>query len=108
MNLQRTVLYPIVFLLPILSISGCYERNSRLEAHFLTIKLGISADQVVQIMGRPAWDGRCGAKIPTGLPSDCAREMGYAAALAPIDPSYYLVWFGKDGRVVKAAPILSP
>jgi hypothetical protein len=69
---------------------------------------GMSPGQVVEIMGTPSWDDRCGARMPTGLPDQCTREMGYAVSLAPLIPHYYLIWFGNDGRVVKAAPILSP
>jgi hypothetical protein len=68
----------------------------------------MSVDQVIDIMGRPAWDDRCGARMPTGRPDPCAREFGYAVTLPLINPRYYLIWFGSDGHVVRTAPIMSP
>jgi hypothetical protein len=43
----------------------------------------------------------------TGLPKQCAREMGWRASLAPLS-SYYLVWFGDDRLVTESAPLNSP
>lgn len=94
--------------LPTLLMSWCTVHDNRLEAHFNQVSLGMSADQVIGIMGNPFWEGRCGAKMPTGLPKQCARELGYRAALAPLDPTYYLVWFDSTGHVVETAPIHSP
>ena len=97
-----------VILLVLLSVSWCTVRDHRLDAHFGKVSPGMSVDPVLSTMGEPSWDGRCGAKLPTGLPSQCTRELGYAVSLAPAAPSYYLIWFGNDGRVVETAPITSP
>jgi hypothetical protein len=95
-------------MLPVLFIGWCTRRDGLLEAHFNTIKPGMSPDDVTRIMGKPSWVGRCGAKMPTGLPAQCTREFGYAETLAPILPRYYLIWLGRDSLVVETAPITSP
>jgi hypothetical protein len=106
---RRTVIYALVAVaLPALAISWCAARDNRLEANFGRLMPGMSAEDVIRVMGRPSWDGPCGAKMPAGMPNGCAREIGYAVSLAPIVPSYYLIWFAKDGRVVETAPISSP
>jgi hypothetical protein len=90
--------------LPVLSISWCTIHDDRLEAHFKEVSPGMSTDQVIGIMGKPSWVDRCGAKMPAGLPKQCTKEIGYAVMLAPLDPSYYLIWFGPNGRVSETAP----
>ena len=101
----------ILVLLPVflaLSVGWCTMRDNLLEYHFGQILPGMSAQQVVAIMGTPSWDDRCGSKMLTGLPAQCTREFGYAVTLHPITPRYYLIWFGNDDRVVDTAPITSP
>lgn len=108
MRPRAAVSLGLVIVLPLLLVSWCTVRDKRLEARFRTISTAMSPSQVINIMGTPAWEGRCGAKMPTGLPSQCKTEMGYEVTLAPLEPSYYLIWFGNDGRVVETAPITSP
>jgi hypothetical protein len=36
------------------------QRNSHIEAHFDSVHLGWSRDQVLQVMGRPSWIEPCG------------------------------------------------
>jgi hypothetical protein len=106
---QRKVpAFAVTLVLLALGVVSCTIRDNLLQSHFSKISSGMSPDQVVDIMGTPSWDGRCGAKLPTGLPAHCTREFGYAVTLAPLDDSYYLVWFGNDGRVTDTAPIISP
>ena len=107
MKLRRVVPIGVAVLLPVLSVSWCTVHDDLLESHFQKISNGMSPAQVIEIMGTPTWNDRCGTKLPTGLPAECAREMGYAVAL-PMAPRHYLVWFGNDGRVVHTAPITSP
>ena len=93
--------------IPALFAGYCTHRDNALESNFAKVSVGMSPDQVMGIMGKPSWDGRCGAKMPTGLPGDCVREFGYAVTI-PLVPRYYLVWFGREGRVTESAPITSP
>jgi hypothetical protein len=85
----------------------CTARDQLLKARFRTPAMGMSRDQMVRLMGEPSWEDRCGAKIPTGIPAPCAKELGNSETLAPLLPSYYLIWFGNDGQVVHTAPITS-
>ena len=105
---KRILIRSSIILTPILLISWCVGSDHRQEARFTKVFPGMSAAQVVDQMGKPDWDGKCGAKMPTGLPKQCTREMGYRTSLAPLIPSYYLVWFGSDGLVTSSAPINSP
>lgn len=98
----------IVAVIP-LSITWCVARDNRLGTHFLEVSPGMNSDQVKSILGSPSWQGLCGARLPTGLRDPlCSQEFGYANTLAPFDPTYYLVWFGRDGRVIHTAAINSP
>jgi len=109
MRIRALVTLGSVILLPPLLVSLCTVRDNQLQARFRTISSAMSAEQVIEIMGKPAWDAQCGATMRgIGLPNQCKREMGYKVTLAPLDPSYYLIWFGNDGRVVDTAPITSP
>lgn len=98
----------MAILVPALAVSFCTVRDKLLQAHFERVSSGMSVEQVIRIMGLPSWDDRCGAKMRTGLPHPCKREIGYSETLAPLMPRYYLIWFGDDGRVIDTAPITSP
>jgi hypothetical protein len=106
--LKRILVRSSIILTPVLLITWCVGSDQRQEAQFAKVLPGMSPAQVVEQMGKPTWDGKCGAKMPTGLPKQCTREMGYRTPLAPLVPSYYLVWFGRDGLVTSSAPINSP
>jgi len=107
-DLRRAVTRSITLLVPVFAVSWCAARDHILEAHFGKVALGMSRAEVVHLMGEPTWEGRCGAKMPTGLPPQCGKELGYYETVAPMLPRYYLVWLGNDGRVVHTAPITSP
>src|ERR1700674_3524654 len=89
----------LIVLLPAAGIAYCTIRDGRLDANFKSVSLCMSPEQVVDTMGTPSWDGKCGTRPMTTLPLDCARELGYADTLAPLTPGYWLIWFGRDGRV---------
>jgi hypothetical protein len=108
MKLRKVVTLALILSLPPVLIGWWTIRDDLLWSRFNQIAPGMSPDQVVGIMGTPSWDDRCGAKMPTGLPAQCTREFGYSVTLPLLNPRYYLIWFGKDGRVVEADPITSP
>ncbi len=108
MNLRPAVTRTVILLVPVLAVSFCTLRDHLLEAHFGKVATGMSRAEVVRLMGEPTWEGRCGAKMPTGLPPQCGNELGYSETAAPLLPRYYLIWLGNDGRVVDTAPITSP
>jgi hypothetical protein len=108
MSLRPVVTRSAILLVPVLAVSWCAARDHLLEAHFGQVTSGMSRDDVVRLMGKPSWEDRCGAKMPTGLPVPCTKELGYSETLAPLLPRYYLIWFGNTGKVVHTAPITSP
>jgi len=79
-----------------------------MEAHFEKVAVGMTPSQVVRIMGEPSWEGQCGSRLGTGIPASCDREFGYSTTLAPLSPSYLVVFFGRNGVVIETAPINSP
>jgi putative hemolysin len=99
----------LIVLLPAAGIAYCTIRDGRLDANFKSVSLGMSPEQVVDTMGTPSWDGKCGTRPLTGrLPPDCVREFGYADTLAPLTPEYWLIWFGSNERVIHTAKLVSP
>jgi hypothetical protein len=61
---------------PVISVTWCTVRENRLEASFHDVSRGMTPTQVTKIIGTPSWEGVCGAKMPTGLPTSCTREFG--------------------------------
>jgi hypothetical protein len=91
MKLRPIVTRSAILLVPALAVSWCTARDHLLEADFGKVTSGMSRDDVVRLMGKPSWEDRCGAKMPTGLPSPCSKELGYSETLAPLLPRYYLI-----------------
>jgi hypothetical protein len=104
---RTIVIIVLIVALPLAFAKWCTSQDDRLQANFAKISIGMSPDQVTAVMGRPLWDGKCRGVLPYAPSHDCAREFGYRVT-NPIDPSYYLVWFGPNGRVIDFGPIHSP
>ena len=68
----------------------------------------MSAAQVKQILGEPAWQGRCGLRFPYGWSDTCAAELGYASAFAPLLPAYVVVELDPRMRVISVDQIQTP
>ena len=74
---------------------------------FTRLHLGMDRNSVEAILGAPDWEGTCtgyGGYLPR---ADCARELGYSSAFAPLRPVYYMVQLDRSGKVVEAEPIRS-
>ena len=84
MKLRPFITRGAILLVPALAVSWCTAQDYLLEAHFGKVALGMSRDEVVRLMGKPSWEDHCGAKIPTGLPVPCAKELGYSVTFAPL------------------------
>ena len=80
-----------------------YDRQmpGRLER----VHLGMDRKSAEAILGRPDWEGDCGARIASLPREGCARELGYASPFALIVPKHYLVQLDRDGRVIEAEVI---
>jgi hypothetical protein len=77
-----------------------YDRQmpGRLEQ----VPLGMDRKSAEAILGRPAWEGRCGARIASLPREGCALELGYSSPFALIVPKHYLVQLDRAGRVIEA------
>jgi hypothetical protein len=82
--------------------------DRRLAARFEQVNLGMDRTAAEAVLGRPDWEGACGTYVRTLPREDCARELGYASAFAPIFPSYYMIQLDRGGRVIEAEPVPSP
>jgi hypothetical protein len=107
MTTSKLVALGIALLATVLVVS-CAVRTRFLGTHIADIAHGMPPSQVVAILGKPTADTRCGAALEAGSPAQCAREFSYSDPLAPLNPTYYLVQFGSDGRVIDTAVITSP
>jgi len=68
----------------------------------------MSAEQAVAVLGNPAWRGPCGARFGYGQATNCSTELGYRAALAPLNPVYRVVQIDSRNRVISSDFIGSP
>ncbi|HEX8262325.1 MAG TPA: hypothetical protein VF547_05570 [Allosphingosinicella sp.] len=82
--------------------------DRRLPGRFERIHLGMDRKAVEAVLGGPDWEGGCGAYVPSLPRADCARELAYASAFAPLVPTYYLVQLDRAGRVVEAEAVRAP
>ena len=83
-----------------------YDRQmpDRLER----VHLGMDRQSAEAILGRPDWEGGCGARIASLPREGCALELGYSSPFALIVPKHYLVQLDRDGRVIEAEVIAGP
>lgn len=110
-NWHTNLLIFVVTIFVIIVVSALLwigARDGALERDFEKVTLGMSLGQVIGIMGDPTWNSECGAKMPTGLPAGCSRELGYSVVLAPINPKYFLIWFDERERVIAWSLVVSP
>jgi hypothetical protein len=72
------------------------------------VRPGMSAAEAKQILGQPSWVGRCGSYFGYGWEDNCAADLGYRAAFAPLVPSYIVVELDRRQRVLSVAHVDSP
>jgi hypothetical protein len=84
-----------------------FERFSRVEGSFASIRIGDSRQSVVATLGKPNYHaGGCGViHVPL---KNCALEYVYSHPFAPLLPDYYVVSFSTDDRVIEAERWTSP
>lgn len=81
--------------------------DRELPGRFTRIRLGMDRKAVEAVLGAPGWEGTCTSRIGYLPRADCARELGYASAFAPLRPVYYLVQLDRNDKVIEAEPILT-
>jgi hypothetical protein len=72
------------------------------------VRPGMTAAQAKKILGEPSWEGRCGSYAGYGHDENCAAELGYSAAFAPLVPSYKVVELDRQQRVISVVHLDSP
>ena len=89
------------------ALSG-HVRDVRYATNFKRISARSPRTEVVALMGTPSRDGPCKADLVPGIPTQCAEEVVYSAALAPVDPQYYVVRLDRRGTVIESTWTASP
>ena len=69
------------------------------------VRAGMTAGEVVKILGKPSRRGACGAKMGS---TDCVSELGYASSFAHLLPSYIVVQLDRRSRVMAVDTLTSP
>ena len=85
-----------------------FWQDRQMPGRLERVHLGMDRKSAEAILGRPDWEGECGARIASLPREGCARELGYASAFALIVPKHYLVQLDRDGRVIEAEVIAAP
>ena len=81
--------------------------DRELSGRFTRIQLGMDRKAVEAVLGAPGWEGSCTSHVGYLPRADCARELGYSSAFAPLRPLYYMVQLDRSGKVIEAEPIRS-
>ena len=84
-----------------------FWHDRELPRRFTRVQLGMDRGSVEAILGGPDWEGGCAGYVGYLPRADCARELGYASAFAPLRPVYYMVQLDRSGKVIEAEPIRS-
>lgn len=74
---------------------------------FTRVQLGMDRKSVEAILGSPDWEGICTGYVGYLPRADCALELGYASAFAPVRPVYHMVQLDRNGKVIEAEPVRS-
>lgn len=81
------------------------KHDIRLHGNAERVRAGMPAEEAVEILGKPSWRGRCGAKMGS---TDCVSELGYSSSFAPLLPSYVIVRLDRRSRVIAVDTLISP
>jgi len=57
-----------------------HTHDTRLQSGARLVRAGMTRGEAVEILGKPSWRGRCGAKMGS---TDCVSELGYSSSFAP-------------------------
>lgn len=84
-----------------------FWHDRRLPDRLTRIRLGMDRKSVETVLGAPDWEGGCAGRIAYPPRADCASELGYSSAFAPIRPLHYLIQLDRSGKVIEAQPLRS-
>ena len=82
-----------------------YWNDRRFADRFTQVQLGMDRKGVEAALGRPDWEGSCTGYVGYLPRGDCATELGYSSALAPLRPVYHMIQLDRSGRVIEAEPV---
>lgn len=104
---HKAVLLTLAVLGAIAAMFGWgFYRNSRITAHYESVSVGASEEQVQRILGTPSWVEPCGKSF--GRPKPNCTEYIYRNSFAPLIPEYYSVSFDTSGHVIDKDVYSSP
>jgi len=83
------------------------RHDDRLWRDYKRIRPGMSVTQATTILGQPSSKEACGHEFG-GPPRTCSVELVYRAALAPLNPLYWVVEIDSENRVISADWMASP
>jgi len=84
-----------------------FWHDRQLADRFTQVRLGMDRASVEATIGAPGWEGGCAGSVPYLPRADCASELGYASAFAPLRPVHYIVQLDRSGKVIEAEPVRS-
>ena len=91
----------------ILWAAWAFWHDRQFPDRFTRVQLGMDRKSVETLLGTPDWEGACTGNIGYLPRADCARELGYSSAFAPLRPVHYMVQLDRSGKVIEAEPVRS-
>jgi hypothetical protein len=82
-----------------------FWRDRELPRRLTQVRIGMDRKSAEAVLGAPDWEGGCAGRVAYLPRAECARELGFHSAFAPIRPVYYLIQLDRNGRVIEAEPI---
>ena len=109
MKLRRIIVPVLVILSPFIFLSACKYQDTRRGSRFGAVSVGMPAPDVIDLLGFPDVDERCGATFgrPYDVP-DCMRDLVYSSAGAPLIPQHWTIFLDRNDRVAGKYAYSSP
>jgi hypothetical protein len=79
--------------------------DRELPERLTRVRLGMDRKSVEAVLGSPDWSGTCTGHVGYLPRADCASELGYSSAFAPLRPVYYMIQLDRGGKVIEAEPV---
>jgi hypothetical protein len=100
-----SVIASVVLVAAVGTVLYCYVRTRNLERTFDKVTVGMAAQQVVTVMGKPDSIGKCGEL--GGIPANCSKEYLYSSP-NPFTIVTWAIFVDANGRVVDKYQYSSP
>jgi hypothetical protein len=104
---QRSIVVTLgILIIVLIVIFWPFVRVHQIEAAFRKVSRNDTRSDVLNQMGNPWNDGKCG--FIGGPSADCVEEFIYAHPYAPLLPEYWVISFNRDRRVIDSVYSTSP